>query len=440
MKKVEEIEDERGAPSSFYPIQKPRVISQLSDGVATPFLPCHYFDLIGGTSTGALIAIMLSQFRMTVEDCLEEYKKMGTDIFGHPRRLHAINVPIITRTRFSTGRLTRAFEQVIERRSEAKAEPSASSLANFKTEAGTCRGLALSITDGQSELVCHMRSYERPDINPCPWTVLEAARAATAAPLYFKPVSKTLTEQQVLTLGRAPTLRRMDSSTRPAAPRRTKLQLMDAGFGMDNNPCEVMFQEMKTMSFGSPPTVVSIGTARPGHPEGEGRQRTLRSTVKRAFRTLGGPERGHMKLENLADEGGFPYFRFNAPNGLSMEMDEWNPKRNGSRTIEKMQMAFNEWIESSVALEGLKDCAQQLVRVRRERARDGTKWAQYAVGRYFACDDNSCYQQGTKFPSRSSFERHLMDHPGGRERIEREEGIEAVVRRAEREWRYQPAA
>lgn len=34
-----------------------------------------------------LISIMLSRFRMTVDDCIEEYKTLGERIFGHPRPL-----------------------------------------------------------------------------------------------------------------------------------------------------------------------------------------------------------------------------------------------------------------------------------------------------------------------------------------------------------------
>jgi len=34
--------------------------------VHEPPLPCQYFDLIGGTSTGGLIAIMLGRLRMVV--------------------------------------------------------------------------------------------------------------------------------------------------------------------------------------------------------------------------------------------------------------------------------------------------------------------------------------------------------------------------------------
>jgi hypothetical protein len=37
--------------------------------------------MIGGTSTGGLIAIMLGRLHMTVDECITEYKKLSPDIF-----------------------------------------------------------------------------------------------------------------------------------------------------------------------------------------------------------------------------------------------------------------------------------------------------------------------------------------------------------------------
>lgn len=55
-----EIDCNGATKSSFHPCQKPDHVSHLTnqdnlDNQAeyTPFLPCHYFDYIGGTSTGA---------------------------------------------------------------------------------------------------------------------------------------------------------------------------------------------------------------------------------------------------------------------------------------------------------------------------------------------------------------------------------------------------
>ncbi|KAK8055780.1 hypothetical protein PG993_001007 [Apiospora rasikravindrae] len=439
MGKIKEIERRHGTRHSFHPCEPPEVISQLGGGDFTPFLPCHYFDLIGGTSTGALIAIMLSQFRMTVEDCMREYENMGTEIFGHPRMLHAVNVPIITRTRFSTRRLTEAFEQVIRRRLEAT-EEFTSSVA-FQTYTGTCRGIALSMTDGESELLCHIRSYKRP--GPLPystWSILEAARAATAAPLYFKRFPKTLTPRQLHALARVPTSQTLNSFVGSAEqqqpqPEGTKIHLIDAGFGIENNPCDKILHEMRTMQFKSRPILVSIGTARPGHPGEEGNRRTLFSTVKRAFRTLGDPEKWHTHLLDRAGQGEFMYFRFNAQGRLNMEMHEWIPKKSGHKTIEKMKAAFSDWVVTEGAQNSLRDCAEQLVKVRRARSRrDEIKWARYALGRYYVCEDNGCYCQNVKFPDRSKFEGHLAHHTGGEQRIEE------AIQRAEREWEYRSAS
>ena len=45
-------------------------------------LPCEYFDLIGGTSTGGLIAIMLGRLRMTAVEAADQYNDLAKKIFG----------------------------------------------------------------------------------------------------------------------------------------------------------------------------------------------------------------------------------------------------------------------------------------------------------------------------------------------------------------------
>ena len=43
--------------------------------------PCEVFDLIVGTSTGGLIAIMLGRLHMTVDKCIEQYEILGKSVF-----------------------------------------------------------------------------------------------------------------------------------------------------------------------------------------------------------------------------------------------------------------------------------------------------------------------------------------------------------------------
>ena len=44
--------------------------------------PCEVFDLIAGTSTGGLIAVMLGRLHMTVDECIAAYEEVGRKIFG----------------------------------------------------------------------------------------------------------------------------------------------------------------------------------------------------------------------------------------------------------------------------------------------------------------------------------------------------------------------
>src|SRR5580700_7439120 len=43
--------------------------------------PCDYFDMIGGTSTGGLIALMLGRMQLTVDQCIAAYIELSPEIF-----------------------------------------------------------------------------------------------------------------------------------------------------------------------------------------------------------------------------------------------------------------------------------------------------------------------------------------------------------------------
>lgn len=45
--------------------------------------PCEYFDLIVGTSTGGLIALLLGRLGWTVAQALESYETLGMSLFSH---------------------------------------------------------------------------------------------------------------------------------------------------------------------------------------------------------------------------------------------------------------------------------------------------------------------------------------------------------------------
>jgi patatin-like phospholipase/acyl hydrolase len=53
------------------------------NGLSTEPLPCNVFDLMVGTSTGGLIAIMLGRLHMSIDDCLAQYEKTSSAVFGN---------------------------------------------------------------------------------------------------------------------------------------------------------------------------------------------------------------------------------------------------------------------------------------------------------------------------------------------------------------------
>jgi patatin-like phospholipase/acyl hydrolase len=81
----------------------------------SPPKPCEYFDMIGGTSTGGLIAIMLGRLRMTVDDCIDAYTSLSDKVFE--KKSHRVTVKGKLQGRFDTAELERAVKQILVDRS-----------------------------------------------------------------------------------------------------------------------------------------------------------------------------------------------------------------------------------------------------------------------------------------------------------------------------------
>ncbi|KAI0540646.1 acyl transferase/acyl hydrolase/lysophospholipase [Xylaria digitata] len=424
--------------SSFHPCEKPDNVSQLSnrnnlDNAAeyTPFLPCHYFDYIGGTSTGALIAILLSRFRMTVEDCLEEYETMAGTIFGHPRILHQMNA-LVRWNKYSTKHLEKAIREVIDRRVQVTIGDDTEPL--FQTEIDTCRGIVLAtrLLDGQTVNKRFLfRSYtpfsekKRQNArsndklrqnNPHDGTrisLLKVARAGTAAPFYFGHYHTLLSTAQEQAIGRVPT-RNGTSFSRVETDRRKRkshvpegkssFEFQDAGFSTANNPCNELYREIQSHHGDNMPVLVSIGTARPKEDfVGEGPT----TNIKRGLHQLGNPEEVHERLEDDKDEGKYFYYRLNHEEGIKIEMDEWRPKGKGSDTITKMRGEFNNWLQKDGVEEKFRECARHLVDSRRARM-ETPRWERFALGQYFVCEVQNCPKdRDNQWLDRVDFENHL---------------------------------
>lgn len=158
-----------------------------------------------------------------------------------------------------------------------------------------------------------------------------AARAATAAFLYFDRLDIKMHRVQHTNLQRMPTSmmyvkepRRISAFTLRSKSIRlpsdqVTLTLSDAGFGKYNNPCEEIIRELDDLHEQPNITLVSIGTARPE--KVDTRRRRLMPIARKAVEGNGDPERVHQSIEGLGEKR-IDYLRLNSPGGLDLDMDD----------------------------------------------------------------------------------------------------------------------
>ncbi|KAK6350390.1 hypothetical protein TWF718_003582 [Orbilia javanica] len=77
--------------------------------------PCEVFDLIGGTGTGGLIAIMLGRLRMSVQTCKDVYTRMTRYVFETDKRF--VGIPY-GETLYKASKLERAIRTVVYERTK----------------------------------------------------------------------------------------------------------------------------------------------------------------------------------------------------------------------------------------------------------------------------------------------------------------------------------
>jgi len=76
-----------------------------------------------------------------------------------------------------------------------------------------------------------------------------------------------------------------------------------------------------------------------------------------------------------------------------------------------MEDAFANWLTSPEIQDELQNCAEELVRRRRLRTKDFSKWERYALGSCFECrvNDDECQEPRSKWWShRAEFQDHLV--------------------------------
>ncbi|KAF2022547.1 FabD/lysophospholipase-like protein, partial [Setomelanomma holmii] len=148
------------------------ILEQLMEAVDpdSPPKPCDYFDMIGGTSTGGLIAVMLGRLRMTVGEAITAYLSLSKRVFQ--KKAHRVTIKGKIQGRFDSDELARAMKEVVKQQDlhedallkDAKQTSETVCLTSYRTSRGN-NDLLNSVT------------------------IWEACRATSAASTFFDPIA-----------------------------------------------------------------------------------------------------------------------------------------------------------------------------------------------------------------------------------------------------------
>ncbi|RHZ57295.1 uncharacterized protein CDV56_103895 [Aspergillus thermomutatus] len=147
-----------------------------------PPKPCEVFDMIGGTSTGGLIAIMLGRLKMDVDQCINVYIRLSQQAFTRKNYI-PVTPRLSFRARFDSKRLEQALKTVVVEQGldeDALLQDPDTSCRVFVCATRETTGSVTSFTSfhhfrGERDLYKVLKIWE-------------AGRATSAAPSFFDPL------------------------------------------------------------------------------------------------------------------------------------------------------------------------------------------------------------------------------------------------------------
>jgi hypothetical protein len=243
------------------------------------------------------------------------------------------------------------------------------------------------------------------------WPIWQVARAATAAPMYFKELPEKL---------------HMRDGEKT-------VYFSDGGFGQTNNPTYEGISEIKALhgddNLGA---VVSIGTSRSKLKAGG------KSIFKRAAAAAHIATDPQAVAEKVQDMNLSHYWRFNDEEGIEVQLDDWKPnsyftKHPGIKTLTEIKNKFRKWALEQENCEQLNICARELVRRRRARIMDPVMWKIYATDASFGCHYDGCRIEFSE--DYEALIKHFREDHSVPE-VE----LQANIDRATKMWQYQDAS
>ncbi|KAL1959071.1 hypothetical protein VTO42DRAFT_2857 [Malbranchea cinnamomea] len=249
--------------------------------------PWQVFDLIGGTSTGGLIAVMLGRLRMTLDECEQAYLTLSESIF-QPKREKWRVISRAADLAQAKGRFdARALEQAIKETIRSKGlDPNT---ALLKDDDPRCKVFVCAARAENSD-VAILRSYQ----NSCKTELLydhcriwEACNATSTATTFIDPVALGPHNQGLF-----------------------------SGAMLHNNPIKLVHREARDLWPGRKSFLLSIGT---GSTSGQSLKGGIKTTAKGLKAIVTQTEKTadefYLSHPDMVKEG--LLFRFNVLHGLS---------------------------------------------------------------------------------------------------------------------------
>ncbi|EON67931.1 hypothetical protein W97_07428 [Coniosporium apollinis CBS 100218] len=389
-------------------------------------LPCHYFDYMYGTSTGGLIATLLGRLRMSVPQCLEIYRQVGENLFGHRRSI----IPLTTK--YHHKPLEKAVRGIVRTNCpidgpecdgedwypwtiDDTSDPPFPSQENNKHN-GLCQSICLTAThNGRIDEAYLLRTYDHRYVDRPNWItpynegadklrIWEVTRATSAAPFYFKILEADIAGEV----------------------RRFK----DGGI-RENNPSGAAWSEFVSLHGGDPDAtpalLLSVGTGRPdvsqdgfaaAWPGPFGESKLVKKAAEKfaVFKNVlikyTEGEDQHKAMVEMAAKGEHKWYkRLNVSEGLeNMKLDSWqkglwkNPVTgleevvHGGATLTNMEQATENYLLRELdnrfdtyapPRTMLVQAAEILVRHRRARELTNSERWNNHMGRHLAASQQS---------------------------------------------------
>ncbi|PHH49483.1 hypothetical protein CFIMG_006583RA [Ceratocystis fimbriata CBS 114723] len=224
--------------SSLLILEKVMEIMKSCNGVSTVYKPCDVFDLIGGSGTGGIIAILLGRLRMSVDDSITAYKEIMTEAFVE--NLWEKKQPL---SKFSAKNLQKQIQETIrqycpesecvQRRKSNNDEgvQQCSHVNALYSDESSTKTVVLAMTKVNLDTVPTFLATHHTAKAFSKCKIWEVARATSAAVEFFDSIK----------IGR------------------DEIEFIDAGFGY-SNPCEVLIEQATSIFPNREIRITSIGT------------------------------------------------------------------------------------------------------------------------------------------------------------------------------------